>query len=157
MNRARLVREHRLFSVWDILVYLLIAALIVVLFAVFVFSDAFDTRAARGVRAEADGVTVYTYVFGEGGTIGEGWESRISQRQDGDVLLVRIQTEHGWNELAIDDGAGTAVMRDADCSFRKDCTAMQAIGEGGSVIICIPNGLKVTPLDGEDLSMPSFG
>ena len=91
------------------------------------------------------------------GKISAGWQDKIEEREEGDVLLVRITTEDGWNELAINDEAGTAVMHDADCSFRKDCTVMRAIGDGGSVITCIPHALKVLPLKGEDYSTPSIG
>lgn len=157
MNRAQIVRDKRPFAVWDLLVYALILLLIAVLFVVFVFSDAFGAEDARGVRVEVDGVTVYTYVFGEGGTVSDGWEERIQSREDGEVLFVRISAGDGWNELAVNDGAGTVVMHDADCSFRKDCTVMRAIGEGGSVIVCIPHRLKVVPLEGEDLNAPSVG
>ncbi len=157
MNRARIVREHRPFAAWDLLVYALLAALVVVLFLVFVVHDAFGTDDVRGIRVEAGGETVYTYVFGEGGSISEGWEKRVEVHPENGVLLVTITTEHGWNQLAIDDEAGTAVMRDADCSLRKDCTAMRAIGDGGSVITCIPHALKVVPLSGEDYFTPSIG
>ena len=57
MNRAQIVRDKRPFAVWDLLVYALILLLIAVLFVVFVFSDAFGTEDARGVRVEVDGVT----------------------------------------------------------------------------------------------------
>ena len=73
------------------------------------------------------------------------------------MLYVRIRTDAGWNELAIDAAQKTVVMHDADCSLRKDCTQMRAIGQGGSVITCIPHALKVVPLEGEDYSTPSVG
>lgn len=157
MNRARLVRENKPFAVWDLLVYAVIAALLVVLFLVFVVFDVFGTDSARGIRVQVNDEIVYTYVFGDGGTVAQGWEDRVEERTDGSLLLVRITTDDGWNEIAIDEEGQTAVMRDADCSLRKDCTAMRAIGDGGSVITCIPHGLKVLPLAGEDISAPSVG
>lgn len=157
MNRIRLVRERRPFAVWDILVYALLVGFIAVLFVVFVLSDVFHTKDASGIQVELHGETVYTYTFGQGGRISSGWQDRIEERREDGLLLVRITTEDGWNELAINDEAGTAVMRDANCSFRKDCTLMRAIGDGGSVITCIPHALKVLPLKGEDYSTPSVG
>ena len=157
MNRIRLVRERRPFAIWDILVYGLLIIFIAALFFVFVLTDVFHTKDANGIQVELHGETIYTYTFGQGGKISAGWQDKIEEREEGDVLLVRITTEDGWNELAINDEAGTAVMHDADCSFRKDCTVMRAIGDGGSVITCIPHALKVLPLKGEDYSTPSIG
>ena len=69
MSRVWLVREKKPFAAWDLLVYGVLAVLIAVLFIVFVFSDAFGVKDARGIRVEAEGETVYTYLFGEGGQI----------------------------------------------------------------------------------------
>ena len=80
MNRARLVRENKPFAVWDLLVYAVIAALLVVLFLVFVVFDVFGTDSARGIRVQVNEETVYTYVFGEGGTVAQGWEDRVEER-----------------------------------------------------------------------------
>ena len=157
MKRARLVREGGFFSVWDLLVYAAIVLLIAALFVVFVFSDAFAAEDARGVRVEVYGEAVYTYVFGEGGSVADGWETRVEERTEGQTLLVRISLQEGWNEMIIDEGARTVAMHDADCSLRKDCTHMLPLGSGGSVITCIPHALKITPLTGEDLSQPSIG
>ena len=54
-------------------------------------------------------------------------------------------------------GGVSAAMRDANCSRRKDCCAMQPVGEGGGVIVCIPHGLRILPLSEEDFSRPSVG
>ena len=154
-DRIRVIREGKLFAPWDLLVYAVTAVVIVVLFLVFVVSDIFRTDDAEGIRVEADGQTVYTYVFGKGGSAAQGWEKRVTERTEGGLLYVRIELQDGWNELLID---GDMVrMFDADCSMRKDCTHMRAIGEGGSVITCIPHKLKVVPLEGEDISAPSVG
>lgn len=106
---------------------------------------------------EVYGEAVYTYVFGEGGTVADGWETRVEERTEGQTLLVRISLQEGWNEMIIDEGARTVAMHDADCSLRKDCTHMLPLGSGGSVITCIPHALKITPLTGEDLFLPSVG
>lgn len=157
MNRFRLVRERGLFAPFDIVVYLLLAALIAALFFVFVVADTFGADDAEGVCVQVGGETVYAYTFGEGGERAQGWEERIAERTEEGVLYVRIRADAGWNELAIDDAQKTVVMHDADCSLRKDCTQMRAIGQGGSVITCIPHALKVVPLSGEDYSTPSVG
>ena len=81
----------------------------------------------------------------------------VEERTEGQTLLVRISLQEGWNEMIIDEGARTVAMHDADCSLRKDCTHMLPLGSGGSVITCIPHALKITPLTGEDLFLPSVG
>lgn len=155
MNNARRVREGKLFRVADLLIYGLVLLLVAVLFLFIAFRD---PAAAAGFRVEVGGEPVYTYTFGRGGEISAGWEDRVLERSEGELIIVTVQTSEGaWNELAVNDAAGTVSVRDANCSRRKDCTAMQPIGDGGSVIVCIPHALRVVPLAGEDLSNPSVG
>ena len=155
MKNARRVREGKLFRIADLFVYGAVLLLVAALFFFFTFRG---QEAAAGFRVEAGGECVYTYTFGEGGKTAEGWAEKISERREGELLIVRIELSEGaWNELAVDDAAGTVRMRDANCSRRKDCTAMQPVGAGGSVIVCIPHVLRVLSLSGEDLSKPSVG
>ena len=111
-----------------------------------------------GETVEVDGETVYTYRFGAGGEVSSEWAERVTEREEEGLLLVTVQVSEGeWNEIVIDDGAKSAAMRDANCSRRKDCCAMQPVGEGGGVIVCIPHGLRILPLSEEDFSRPSVG
>ena len=153
MNRTRQIREHKPFAYGDLIVYALLVVLIVALFCIYFGRQ---TQEADGIKIEVHGEVVYRYDFGSGGTISAGWEDRVSEER-GDVLQVRIETASGHNVIAIDEAARTVRMQDADCSRQKDCTRMQAIGEGGEVIVCIPHALKVTSLHGEDLSRPGIG
>ncbi len=153
MNRTRQIREHKPFAYGDLIVYALLVVLIVALFCIYFGRQ---TQEADGIKIEVHGEVVYRYDFGSGGTISPGWEGRVSEDR-GDVLQVRIETASGYNVIAIDEAMRTVCMQDADCSRQKDCTRMQAIGEGGEVIVCIPHALKVTSLHGEDLSRPGIG
>ena len=153
MNRTRQIREHKPFAYGDLIVYALLVVLIVALFCIYFGRQ---TQEADGIKIEVHGEVVYRYEFGSGGTISAGWEDRVSEDR-GDVLQVRIETAWGYNVIAIDEAMRTVCMQDADCSRQKDCTRMQAIGEGGEVIVCIPHALKVTSLHGEDLSRPVIG
>ena len=153
MNRTRQIREHKPFAYGDLIVYALLVVLIVALFCIYFGRQ---TQEADGIKIEVHGEVVYRYDFGSGGTISPGWEGRVSEDR-GDVLQVRIETASGYNVIAIDEAMRTVCMQDADCSRQKDCTHMQAIGEGGDVIVCIPHGLTVTSLQGEDLSRPEIG
>ena len=153
MNRTRQIREGKPFVFGDLIVYILLAVLIVALFCTCLGRHA---GKPEGIRIEVRGEIVYQYMFGSGGTISPGWEDRVSEER-GDVLQVRIETASGYNVIAIDEAARTVRIKDADCSRQKDCTHMQAIGEEGDVIVCIPHGLTVTSLQGEDLSCPEIG
>lgn len=155
MKNARRVREGRYFRLADLLIY---GGVLLLVAALFLWAALRQRDGAEGFRVEADGVTVYTYTFGTGGEIAAGWSDRVTESAEGDLLLIRIRTsDEEWNEIAVDETARTAVMRDANCSRHKDCCAMLPVGGGGEVIVCIPHGLRVVPLAGEDLFSPSVG
>lgn len=154
MKYARLVRGGKCFRFGDLILY---GAVLLLTAALFLSAALLSGGTAEGFCVEREGARIYTYRFGEGGEVAPAWRERIGETREGALLIVRIETEDGWNELAVDDAAKTARMRDADCSRRKDCCAMQPLGGGGSVIVCIPHGIRVMPLSGEDLSHPAVG
>lgn len=155
MKYARLVRGGKFFRLADLLVY---GAAVLLIGALFLAAALIGGGQAEGFRVEVNGETVYTYRFGAGGEVSSEWAERVTEREEERLLLVTVQVSEGeWNEIVIDDGAKSAAMRDANCSRRKDCCAMQPVGEGGGVIVCIPHGLRILPLSEEDFSRPSVG
>ncbi len=155
MKYARLVRGGKFFRLADLLVY---GAAVLLIAALFLAAALIGGGQAEGFRVEVNGETVYTYRFGAGGEVSSEWAERVTEREEEGLLLVTVQVSEGeWNEIVIDDGAKSAAMRDANCSRRKDCCAMQPVGEGGGVIVCIPHGLRILPLSEEDFSRPSVG
>ena len=155
MKYARLVRGGKFFRLADLLVY---GAAVLLIGALFLAAALIGGGQAEGFRVEVNGETVYTYRFGVGGEVSSEWAERVAEREEEGLLLVTVQVSEGaWNELVIDDGAKSAAMRDANCSCRKDCCAMQPVDEGGGVIVCIPHGLRILPLSEEDFSRPSVG
>lgn len=155
MKYARLVRGGKFFRLADLLVY---GAAVLLIGALFLAAALIGGGQAEGFRVEVDGETVYSYRFGAGGEVSPEWAERVTEREEEGLLLVTVQVSEGeWNEIVIDDGAKSAAMRDANCSRRKDCCAMQPVGEGGGVIVCIPHGLRILPLSEEDFSRPSVG
>lgn len=155
MKYARLVRGGKFFRLADLLVY---GAAVLLIAALFLAAALIGGGQAEGFRVEVNGETVYTYRFGAGGEVSSEWADRVTEREEEGLLLVTVQVSEGeWNEIVIDDGAKSASMRDANCSRRKDCCAMQPVGEGGGVIVCIPHGLRILPLSEEDFSRPSVG
>ena len=155
MKYARRVREGRPFRAADLILY---GVMFLLVAALFLFVTFRPQEEAEGFCVEVNGARAYSYVFGEGGEAASGWEQRIIEQMEGELLIVTVQTAEGaWNQLAVDEGEKTVRMRDANCSLRKDCTAMQPIGTGGGVIVCVPHALRVIPLAGEDLTHPSVG
>lgn len=155
MKYARLVRGGKFFRLADLLVY---GAAVLLIAALFLAAALIGGGQAEEFRVEVNGETVYTYRFGAGGEVSSEWAERVAEREEEGLLLVTVQVSEGeWNEIVIDDGAKSAFMRDANCSRRKDCCAMQPVGEGGGVIVCIPHGLRILPLSEEDFSRPSVG
>ena len=155
MKYARLVRGGKFFRLADLLVY---GAAVLLIGALFLAAALIGGGQVEGFRVEVNGETVYTYRFGAGGEVSSEWAERVTEREEEGLLLVTVQVSEGeWNGIVIDDGAKSAAMRDANCSRRKDCCAMQPVGEGGGVIVCIPHGLRILPLSEEDFSRPSVG
>ena len=58
MNRTRQIREHKPFARGDIIVYVLIVALIVALFCIYLGRQ---TQEADGITVEVHGEVVYRY------------------------------------------------------------------------------------------------
>lgn len=156
MTALEEIKKRKPFAAWDLLVYAVLAAFIAVLFAVFFLKD---RSPISGIEIEIGEERVYTYSFRTGGGIASAWESRVSERREGDLVLVTVQTgDGGYNILEINVVEKSAKMRDANCSRRKDCTVTAALVANGGVIVCVPHGLKVLALDGqEDLMHPAIG
>ena len=61
LSRVEQVKKRKPFALWDLVVYGALAALIVILFAVFVFTA--DKTPLTGVKIEREGSILYTYTF----------------------------------------------------------------------------------------------
>lgn len=157
MNRIEEIKKRKPFAVWDLLVYGILVAVILALFIGFVFVN--RGGHAKGIQITLHGTPVYTYEYGKGGRAEKGYESYIEEQTENGIVLVKIysdETRKEYNLLAIDPQKRSAVMRDANCSFRKDCTHMPAVTSDLGVIVCLPHGLKVLALgQEEDIYHPS--
>ena len=162
MSRIEEIKKRKPFALWDLLIYGILIAVILLLFGIFVFSG--SGKAASGIQImNFNGKVIYTYEYAAGkGEITEEWKERIEEKEEDGVLYVTVyhdDAKEEFNILAIDLNKKTAVMHDANCSFRKDCTKMNKITSERNVILCIPYNLKICALGGEkeDLSKPSLG
>ena len=76
--------------------------------------------------------------------------SRVRVEESGDLLLVTVTTEEGFNIVSVDTKARRADMTDADCSWSRDCVHMPPIENTASApVSCIPHGVVVMPVGGD--------
>ena len=156
LNRAR---KGGFFAPGDLAVYAILLALVVILLCVTLLDGRGEKP--RGIRIVVNEENAYTYVFGSGGKAGDNWESRIETTEDETAVHVKIyldEDKREYNEVLLDKVRRTAKMKDANCSFRKDCTAMQEVSSESGVIVCLPHRVKVLALSSdEDYFHPSLG
>ncbi len=149
------VKKGGYFAVWDLAVYVLLAAAIVGLFLGVWLGG---RNKAAGIEISADGETVYTYVFGKGGAVAKGKEALVSETVEGDCVVVTVRAQGGgYNEIVIEPNGKKAYVRNADCSYKSDCAHMPAITAENGVIVCVPHALVMRALGAKDDLKPSVG
>lgn len=160
IKRIVQVKERKPFALWDILVYALLAAFVVLLFVIFVFTG--NRSAMTGIAVTYYERRIYSYSFQEGEFIALGWENRIQTEREGDILLITIyqedEKEH-YNRIRLDLENKSAKMQDTNCSRGKDCLYFNEIRQANDVaIVCLPHRLVVQALNAvEDYSDPFLG
>ena len=134
MDNASLCLNKKYFRLWDIAVYALIAALIVVL----VF--AFQQNSGERFAVYIDGNIVLEYDLESGGyTVFD--SERVTALSKTEFA---ISSAYGKNVLTVDLDKKDAFISDADCAS-KDCKSMK-LSSGG--IVCAPHRLTVKYLGG---------
>lgn len=156
MNRLEEVKKRKPFAAGDIIVYAALALVVIALFCVFVFFR--GESEAEGFVFEREGEILYTYEFSRGGVISAAGKDFVSVKEEegGVFVTVRTKDQTGYNLVYIDREERTARVTEADCSRTPDCVYTAPIQAGRGVILCVPHGLKILPLAGEDFS-PSTG
>ena len=156
LKKVQQVKKDKLFRLWDILIYGIIIAVIVVLFVVFVFTSSGGT--ATGIEVYYDNVLAFSYSF-ETDEYEIYLEDNISVEEDSDdVLIVIFCTDDGslqelvnYNLIEIDKTACTASVTEADCSNSKECVNSPAIPNSFNLpITCVIHRLVVTSTDYTD-------
>ena len=155
MDMISAVKRQTAFKRADAVLYALMAALVAALFIYFALSSPKTELTAIEVWVEeraSDAVCVCTYEPSSGDFhIQRGWEARVDMHTDAQGLHVTVsglRDGEGFNTLLIRDGQ--VRMQDANCSMRKDCTLFQPITHGGQTILCVPHGLSIEGLGGQD-------
>ncbi|MDE6058484.1 MAG: NusG domain II-containing protein [Clostridia bacterium] len=150
MSRLEEVKKRKPFAIWDLLIYGILIAVILVLFGIFVFGG--SGEAASGIQITTfDDKVIYTYDYDrQKGVVAEGWKGRVEEKNEDGVLLVTVyldDAKKAYNILAIDTKNQTAVMRDANCR-RKDCVSEKITSER-DIIVCMTHKIKVCAIGEE--------
>ena len=123
--------KKSMFKRWDIAVYALIAALIVVSVIVFIT----QRKTAEAFEVYIGGEKVLTYSFDDDTYVVYDNERVMAL---GDTQFI-VFCGGGYNVLSVYPAQKEAVIIDADCSG-KECTTMKL---STGTIICAPHGLTV--------------
>jgi hypothetical protein len=135
------LKKQPYFKLGDIIIYVVILITVVTLLCVFLIPN--TNRTLEKVNIYYDDTLIYVYDFDKNeGEIVKGYENYIVEQKDTEKTLVRIKTNDGENFLEI--GKDNAVMAKSDCSHFADCVkSFRPIKEGGDVIICLPNKIRI--------------
>ncbi len=146
MGRVDDVKKDRGFKVWDIVVYVAVAAGIVAIFLAVFFTS--DRNALSGVSVYYRNDLIFEAEFSDLDKmyLDESYVS-IAERTD-EKLVVDIRTSRGYNEIEIDLDQKCVSVTDADCGG-KDCVRTSAITDNSGIIYCSPHYLTITPLDAD--------
>ena len=142
------VKNIRLIHKYDIILYSVCAALVAVLFCVFVFPGA--SSPASGFRVLIGQTEIYSRVYRGEQKINEEWRENIeiSEKKEG-IFTVKIYTDknkENYNVLTVNDDENTVRVSSSNCSASMDCVHTPPLSDSGGAIICVPHNLKILPL-----------
>lgn len=135
------VKNGKYFTLWDLIPYLLIAAIAVTLLLVFLLPQKEDMTVFYVMHGD-ERVMSYDFDAGEL-SVEEKYKDGVVTGGDENGFFVEIRTSDGFNRFFVDTAKRTVKMTDADCSFTEDCTYLPAIESEGDSIICVPNKLRI--------------
>jgi hypothetical protein len=144
LKKIEQVREDKGFKIFDLIIYGVLAALIIVLFIVFVFTV--DKNDLRGVNVRISNDVVFTYSFENNkyDVINSQIVEVVSESDD--ELVIRLNFDNdGYNDITINKAEVWVKVTAANCSMRKDCVYTSAISNDSSMIVCAPRGLFIVP------------
>ena len=163
LQRVNAVSKNKTFKVTDIAVYGVLAAVIVVLFVVFVFTDSTtDALEQFYITDDTTGKVIYTFDFSKfsddeyDGVVNESWENgTISvNRMNGDVYITvrRSDMEGDHYNMVVakqvrkDNGEKyfEVTVAEANCSSYADCVhSFFPITSSNRTIVCLPHRITV--------------
>ena len=155
LEKVKQVKKDRFFRVWDILVYGAVAAVVIVLFTVFVFTGSGGKLAA--VNVNYDGKPAFSCDLTDG-SYEIFMPENIAVRQEGDILTVMfcidggsLSVPEGYNVISVDLARRSVSVTESDCSNRRDCVHTPAMTDTNGIIICTPHRLEIVPVGEESI------
>ncbi|MBO7187335.1 MAG: NusG domain II-containing protein [Clostridia bacterium] len=139
----------KFFAKKDVIIYAIIAVCLILSFIL--VPVLLKTKNAMGFSVSKDGKTVFTYNL---------LDDEIIFSNDDDILISKIESDgkvkiklsyaNGtFNELVIDKANGYISVNDSSCK-NSTCVHSGKLKDKGA-ILCIPNGLKITPIADDSL------
>lgn len=145
------VRANGFFRRADLWIYALVVIVAVALLLAFLLPEKEDLDAFE-VTYGGERVLVCDF---EQITVQEKFADNVEIEKEDGGFSVTLTTEDGVNTFFVDFGERSVWMTDADCSVSKDCTYMPSLKDDGGSIVCVPNKVKIVPL--EKISSPVTG
>ena len=142
-KKVEQVKQEKGFKIWDLLVYGVIAAIVVVVF-IAVFSTR-DASSLSGIRVTVEGNEVFKYNF-ENKEIDYLDESTVTVlTEDDNAIEVKVECASGYNVFTVKKN-GSVKMKETDCSkYHPDCLYMAEVKDNSGFIYCLPHGLRIEP------------
>ncbi|MDE5942763.1 MAG: NusG domain II-containing protein [Clostridia bacterium] len=143
LKKIESVKKDRGFKIWDLIIYGVIIALVVITFTV-VFTTR-DTSPLSGIRIYSKGVAVFEYSFENGkyNILSDANEIEVSD--NGESLTVKITSGKEYNLVEIVK-SGSVSIKEANC-HSLDCVYMPAIKDNSGFIYCSPHALRIVPFN----------
>ena len=143
LKKVEQVKADKGFKLPDIIVYVVVLALVAVLFVVIFVTR--DDSPLKGIRIYVKNEIVYEYDFKEGQRALNGAYTQIIG-QDDNAIILRITTGDGDYNIVRIDKKGSVKVTEANCG-KNDCVYTPELKDSGGMIYCSPHRMKIVPFD----------
>lgn len=140
------IKKQKIFSPFDIVIYLSI--LIGVFFLFFFFVILPPNKDSQGFKILVDGKTIacYTYSNSRFEVVDNDFNGKLVFDEQNNTLTVYLnQNLTDFNVIKIDNANKTAKVIEANCSSSHDCVYTPWLKEN-SAIVCAPHKLKIVTI-----------
>ena len=137
------LKNSKPFHLFDLIVYLIVAAFIVAAF-LFVFASK-NNAASQGFYVLYDNELAAEYLYDDGEfKIKDGYDAHFFIDDDKIFFYPNADAHTDYNIIFADKASKTVKITDATCAG-KDCT-YQEVSKNGGFIYCAPHKLKIVPM-----------
>lgn len=151
LKKVEQVKADKGFKVLDLIIYAAIAAIVAALFIVLFATR--DKNPLQGIRIRVENRVVFECNFEDGsyGALTDDGTITFKEPENGEMLIVTVHTESGYNVVQIDFERRIVRVIEADCR-RNDCihstlNPTAQIRDNNSMIYCSPHAVMIEPLE----------